>query len=100
MVKDRITLIELKKSASKTLWEADRMQVVAYYFLAIHNNLKVRKAIIKYRCGKTFHVKITEEDEKKLKHLMAEMKDLHVLPPRCRNKRKCHGCNMQHYCYS
>ena len=98
-IKDKIILYELKKGNSRKIWDNDRMQVSAYWFLAKASNLQIQKAILEYAEGSKFELKFDKKDKEKLKETIAEMEDLKKLPEKCENKGKCRGCNFKEYCW-
>jgi CRISPR-associated exonuclease Cas4 len=97
--KDKLILYELKKGNSKTLWENDKLQTLAYWYLAKRRNVNISKAYVHYKEGKKFELEFKEQDKEKIKELLKEMKDINQLPERCENTNKCNGCNMKEYCW-
>lgn len=97
-VQDRITLYELKKGKSRHIWTNDKLQTLAYMFLARKNNFKVKKAFVKYQ-DKKFEIDLNKKEENELKKTIKQMQNLSELPPRCENINKCNGCNLKQYCW-
>lgn len=97
--KDKILLYELKNGKSRKLWENDKLQTLAYMFLAKKNSFKINRAFVKYREGNKFEVNFKKQDEQKIQNMVKKMKTIKELPPKCENLNKCKGCNLKQYCW-
>lgn len=98
-IKDKLLLYELKKGSSKRLWVNDKLQVLAYMYLAKRNNIAIEKAYVKYNEGKKFEVTLTNKSEKEVKSILKQMRTIDSLPEKCNNRNKCKGCNLKEYCW-
>lgn len=96
--KDRLILYEIKKGFSKRLWNNDKLQLQAYLMLAKNSKLKINKSYVKYGNGRKFEVKLNRQDECNVHNVLYKMDALNKLPERLKTK-KCHGCNLQEYCW-
>lgn len=98
--RDKIILYELKKGRYKKLYKNHKYQLMAYWYLAKYNGLRVSTGLVKYDKGKSFKITYESKEEEKLKKIIREMRNLKKLPDKCKNKKRCNGCNLKDYCWS